>query len=597
MSATKTSDLIGRPPGSRKLVAVVHADMVGYSRLIALDDIGTLERLRALRRDVIDPAIDEHGGRIVQTGGDSLLMTFDSIDGAVRCAVQLQRRVPVHDAGQPPDRAIRFRIGINIGDAIADGTDLHGDAVNVAVRLQAECPPGAICVTRAVREHMQGRIDLAFEALGALSLKNIPHRVEAFLLKPDPASRPGTAAPVRTDHLPLPGKPSIAVLAFTNMSGDPEQEYFPDGIADDIIIELARSRSLFVIARNSSFTYKGRAVDVKQVARELGVRYLVEGSVRRSGGRVRATAQLIDAETGNHIWAERYDRDVSEVFAVQDEITTAVVRAVLPAVSDVELQRALRKPPETLGAWEAYQRGLWHMGKFNAADNARAQQFADQAIKDDPSFAPAHSAKAMAIFLTAVYERDVYSAVEKCARDALEIDPTDPDAQALLALLRFVFEGAKQGPALSALSAVLLHNPNAAWAHGFKGLILVHLGRCAEGREALLMAERLNPRDPSAAFFRMQFAASHYYERDYALAAAAAKAVVERYPDEPRTYRWLAAALGQLGQVDEAREALRQALQVSRDAFERYARVRRPWMLPENYEHMMEGLRKAGWQD
>ncbi len=274
MSVTNTSDQLGRSPGGRKLIAVMYADMLGYSRLIALDDIGTLERLRALRRDVIDPAIDEHGGRIVQTGGDSLLVTFDSIDGAVRCAVKMQQQIPIRDGDQPSDRAIRFRIGINIGDAIADGTDLHGDVVNIAVRLEAMCPPGAICVTRAVRDHVRGRIDLVFEALGALSLKNIPDPVEAFVLKPDSAAAPQSALHGRTDSLPLPGKPSIAVLAFTNMSGDIEQEYFSDGIADDIITELSRSRSLFVIARNSSFTYKGRAVDVKQVARELGVRYV-----------------------------------------------------------------------------------------------------------------------------------------------------------------------------------------------------------------------------------------------------------------------------------------------------------------------------------
>ena len=321
-----SADLIGKSPDRRKLIAVMYADMVGYSRLIGLDDAGTLERLRTLRRELIDPAIEEHGGRIVQTGGDSLLIVFDSIDGAVRCAVKVQEQVPIHDGDQPSDRAIRFRVGINIGDAIADGTDLHGDAVNVAARIQAECPPGGICVSRAVRDHVHGRLDLAFEELGPLSLKNIARPVEAFVLKlmcRDYAEiRRAISCAWHDDALPLPDKPSIAVLAFTNMSGDPEQEYFSDGIADDIITELSRSRSLFVIARNSSFTYKGRAVDVKQVARELGVRYVVEGSVRRSGSRIRVTAQLIDAETGNHIWAERYDRALEDVFAVQDEITT-----------------------------------------------------------------------------------------------------------------------------------------------------------------------------------------------------------------------------------------------------------------------------------
>ena len=268
MAATQASDVLRTSPDRRKLVAVVHADMIGYSRLIGLDDAGTLERLRKLRKDLIDPAVDQHGGRIVQTGGNSLLIVFDSIDGAVRCAATVQRQVPVHDGDQPPDRAMRFRVGINIGDAIADGTDLHGEAVNIAVRLQSECPPGAICVTRAVRDHMQGRIDLTFEALGPLNLKNIAQPVEAFVLRPDAATVPNSierSLMLGTgDALPLPDKPSIAVLSFTNMGGDPEQEYFSDGIAEDIITELSRSRSLFVIARNSGFSYKGQAVDVRR---------------------------------------------------------------------------------------------------------------------------------------------------------------------------------------------------------------------------------------------------------------------------------------------------------------------------------------------
>src|SRR5262249_30049471 len=265
---------------ARKLVAVLYADMVGYSRLIGLDDQGTLDRLRALRGEAIDPAIAEHGGRIIQTGGDSLLVVFDSVDGAVRCGVQVQEQVPNHDGDQPPDRAIRFRVSINLGDAIADGTDLHGDAVNVVARLQTECPPGGICVSRSVRDHVHGRLGLEFEELGALNLKNIARPVEAFLIR---HHRPATISKSveqslihgGSEPLPLPDKPSIAVLAFTNMSADIDQEYFSDGISDDIITELSRSRSLFVIARNSSFSYKGQGVDTKQVARELGVRYVV----------------------------------------------------------------------------------------------------------------------------------------------------------------------------------------------------------------------------------------------------------------------------------------------------------------------------------
>jgi adenylate cyclase len=261
MSVTKAADGARRPPAGRKLIAVVHADMVGYSRLIGLDDVGTLDRLRTLRSDLIDPAINEHGGRLVNTGGDSLLIVFDSVDGAVRCAMKVQQQVPRHDGDRPADRAIRFRVGINVGDVIPDGLDVHGDVVNVAARLQAECPPGDICVSRAVRDHVQDRLDLAFEEVGPLKLKNIARPVEAYAVRPDAETAQRSKRPFGEDSnkaLPLPDRPSIAVLPFSNLSIDPDQEYFSDGLADDIITELSRSHSLFVIARNSSFTYKGR---------------------------------------------------------------------------------------------------------------------------------------------------------------------------------------------------------------------------------------------------------------------------------------------------------------------------------------------------
>jgi adenylate cyclase len=604
MSVTSTSDQIGRPPAARKLIAVVYADMVGYSRLIGLDDVGTLERLRALRNSVIDPAIEAHGGRIVQTGGDSLLIVFDSIDGAVRSAVQVQRQVPLHDEGCPADRHIRFRMGINIGDAIAEGTDLHGDAVNVAVRLQAECPPGAICVTRAVRDHMQGRIDLAFEALGALDLKNIAQPAEAFVLRPSAAGAMSKSVDRSLvqgtgEALPLPDKPSIAVLAFTNMSGDPEQEYFSDGIAEDIIAELSRSRSLFVIARNSSFTYKGHAIDIKQVARELGVRYVLEGSVRRSGGRVRVVAQLIDAETGNHLWAERYDRALEDVFAVQDEITTAVVTAIVPAVADAEIRRILRKPPQSLGAWEAYQRGLWHMAKLNASDYTRAKEFLHCAIELDGSFVAAYTVLAYLCLVeaTQLFTRPMSEAAQTArewARKAVDIDPDDSDAQAILAAA-ILFAG-RPHEALERVSAALANNPNSSWANGYKGAILVDSGRSAEGRDLLLTALRLSPRDPRNAIVLYHIARSYYHDADYESSVDFGVRAVTRFPDHPAAYCWLAAALGQLGRSSEAREALQRAIEVSPRTFDANVRARSAWLRPEVYEHMLEGLRKAGWE-
>ena len=603
MSGSSESDRNGKLPDRRKLIAVVYADMVGYSRLIGLDDAGTLERLRTLRRNLIDPAIEQHGGRIVQTGGDSLLIVFDSIDGAVRCAVEVQQQVPIHDGDQPADRAIRFRVGINIGDAIADGTDLHGDAVNVAARLQAECPPGGICVTRAVRDHMRGRHDLTFEELGALNLKNIARPVEAYILKASTAVLPksversillGTG-----EALPLPDKPSIAVLAFDNLSGHPEQEYFSDGISEDIIAELSRSRSLFVIARNSSFTYRGKSVDVRLVARELGVRYVLEGSARRSGNRVRVVAQLIDAVSGNHIWAERYDRALEDVFVVQDEITSAVVTAIVPAVADAELGRILRKPPESLGAWEAYQRGLWHMEKLNATDQTRAKELFSRAVELDAAFSAAYYALAEVIIRegSMFSTRPLPEAAEiatRLARKAVEINTDDSDAWAMLAIAVLFTGNVRE--AQEHASTALLRNPNSAWAHGAKGGILLDTGYHAQARALLLTALRLSPRDPRNATVLNHVARTHYYERDYERAAEILISAVARYPNHPTAYCWLAATLGQLGQSQESYDAFQKACTVSPESFSRHVRGGPPFFRSQDHEHFLEGIRKAGWR-
>ena len=600
MAVTEGLDSTGKPPDRRKLVAILYADMVGYSRLIGLDDTGTLERLRTLRRNLIDPAIDEHGGKIVQTGGDSLLIVFDSIDGAVQCAMKVQQQVPSHDGDHPPDRAIRFRVGINIGDAIADGTDLHGDAVNIAARLEGECSPGGVCVTRAVRDHMHGRLGLAFEELGLLNLKNIARPVEAFVVRLDrtDASMDRPLLYGGRETIRLPDRPSIAVLAFTNMSGDLDQEYFSDGIADDIITELSRSRALLVIARNSSFTYKGRAVDVKQVARELGVRYVVEGGVRRSGNRIRITAQLVDAETNNHIWAERYDRALEDIFAVQDEITKAVVTAIQPAVADAEMRRAMRRSSQSLGAWELYQQGLWHFARLTPAENDRARALFERTIELYPLFAPAH------IGLSRTYTRagfqyltipltEAIRMASVHAHKAVELDPSDENAHAELASTL-----ASQGELDNALAIVehaLTINPNCASAHLRRGTSLIFTGRTAEGRDAMGIFTRLSPRDTSTAISRSQIAISYYIDHLYERCVEVAQRQLSTHPGYTLTYRWLAAALGQLGRTEEASEALRNAIAFSPNEFNVYVRNRVPWMRPEDYEHMLHGLRKAGW--
>jgi adenylate cyclase len=600
MSGSNSTDLIGRSPDRRKLIAVVYADMVGYSRLIGLDDAGTLERLRALRRNLIDPAIQEHGGKVAQTGGDSLLIVFDSIDGAVRCAVKMQQQVPIHDGDQPSDRAIRFRVGINIGDAIADGTDLHGDAVNVAARIQAECPPGGICVTRSVRDHVHGRLDLTFEELGSLTLKNIALPVEAFVVKLDrPASVERPLMNDTREVFPLPGKPSVAVLAFTNMSGDLDQEYFSDGVAEDIITELSRSRSLFVIARNSSFTYKGRAVDVKQVARELGVRYVLEGSVRRSGDRIRVSAQLIDAVTGNHIWAERYDRDLTDVFAVQDEITGAVATEIGPAISEAERERAIRKPTANLSAWEAYHRGLWHISRDSNSDLDLGLGFFRRAVALDSRFAEPHVS--LAHFYEATATRggsrsldEALTLAEHEARAALRLDGANSSAHAALAWVSSLRGDA--APALEQAERAIALNPNNPSGYLTKGHILVYSRRTAEARLAINTALRLDPRGATARQAQVQLAISFYSERDYVSAEATASQTIRAYPDFPRPYLYLAASLGQLGREKEAHRALDEAMSAAPAVFDFLTRGRPPWHHPEDYEHLLEGLRKAGWQ-
>jgi adenylate cyclase len=601
MAVTEGAESTGRSSDRRKLVAVLYADMVGYSRLIGLDDVGTLERLRMLRREVLDLAIEQHSGRIIQTGGDSLLIVFDSIDGAVRCAVTVQQQIPAHDGDQPLDRAIRFRIGINIGDAIADGTDLHGDAVNIAARLQA-CPPGGICVSRSARDQVHGRLDLGFEVRGLLNLKDIARPVEAFVLRPDAAAT--TKSVERSllggagEALPLPDKPSIAVLAFTNMSGDPEQEYFSDGIAEDIITELSRSRSQFVIARNSSFTYRGRAVDIKQVARELGVRYVLEGSVRREAIRVRINAQLIDAETGNHIWAERYDREIEHMFAVQDEIAEAVAAAIRPAVGDAEQRRVLRKPPDSLSAWETYQRGLWHEAKHNAADNALARQLFQQAIRLDSTFAPAYAELAQTYLVDCIYEtrsrKEASALAMEQAEAALRIDPENAEANTAMGVARS-YIGDTEGAAICYDQALSI-DPTNARARRYKASNLLFSGHPAQAREVFLAHLRINPRDVTAATNRVQIALSHYLERDYEAAADVARRAIAAYPYHPHSYRLLVASLGQLGQEKGAAAARAKADEISPHPIKHYVSEGPPWMRHEDYHHVLDGLRKGGWQ-
>ena len=577
---------------TRRLAAILAADVAGYSRLMGTDEEGTHERLKAHLVELVDPKIAEHRGRVVKNTGDGLLAEFPSVVDAIRCAVEVQRGMAERNATMPTANRVEFRIGVHQGDVVIEESDIFGDAVNVAARLEGLAEPGGICVSARVRGDAVGKLNLAFEDMGRQQLKNIVRPLRVYRLRAD-----GVGDEMVTDQpaLALPDKPSIAVLPFANMSSDPEQEFLADGIAEDIITGLSRYPSLFVIARTSSFTYKGRAVDVKQIGRELGVRYVLEGSLRKSGNRIRVTAQLVEAETGNHLWAEHYDRELADIFAVQDEITEAVTIAIAPAVDDAEQRRAMRKQPGSLDAWAAYQRGLWHLTKWTIDDNALAQKFFRQAIDLDPSFAGGYKGLASAEGNAADFLgrglSEALNSMETLARRAVALDSADAEAHSLLghALRRCGdYEGA-----LAEAERALTLSPNLAGAQAVRGATLIFSGRPQDGLVALEKSIRLDPRHPRSAICLNHMALGLYFSRKYEAAIEAAKRANRLYPNYPNTYRWLAAALGQTGRKEEAREALQKAIAIAPTAFDMYVR-RVPWIRPEDHAHMLEGLRKAG---
>ena len=579
----------------RRLAAILAADVAGYSRLIGADEEGTLARLKARRRELIDPKIAEHRGRIVKTTGDGLLVEFASVVDALHCATEVQAAMGERNATAPADSRIEFRIGIHQGDIVVEDGDIFGDGVNVAARLEALADPGGICVAARVQEEVAGKLDIAFDDIGEPELKNIARPVRVYRVaarRVAPPSAPPAA-------LPLPDKPSVAVLPFTNMSGDPEQEFFADGIAEDVITALSRYPSLFVIARNSCFTYKGRVVDVKQIGRELGVRYVLEGGLRKAGNRIRVTAQLVEAETGKHVWAERYDRELADIFAVQDEIAEAVTVSVAPAIAHAERQRAVRKPPHNLDAWAAYQRGLWHLSHVTAGENALAEKFFRQSIELDPAFAGGHTGLAYALAnagntFQQMDFNEAMGAAEASARRAVALDATDAEAHAVLSGT-LAGRGDVAGALIEAEHARSL-SPNLASAHGALSMLLIYSGRAREGIAAHQTCARLDPRDPRLGWRLHRVALGHYFIGEYAAARDAAELAISEYPEFPTPYRVLAAALGQLGQGEGAKRALDRAISLRPAAFEWFVRQRPPGFRPEDYEHVIEGLRKAGWE-
>ena len=453
----------GQTRVERRLAAILAADVIGYSRLMGRDEGGTLARLRALRRELLDPKIAECRGRLVKTTGDGLLIEFGSVVDALRCAVEVQREMTGRNTGVPPDSRIEFRIGINVGDIVVEDGDIFGDGVNVAARLEALAEPGGICVAARVQEDAAGRLDLGFEDIGEQQLKNIARPVRAYRVIASAGSASVRADPI----LALPDKPSIAVLPFANMSGDPEQEYFADGMVEEIITALSRIRWLFVIARNSSFSYKGQAVDVKQVGRELGVRYVLEGSVRKAGGRVRITAQLIDAISGTHLWADRFDGSLEDVFELQDKVASSVAGVIEPALQAAETARSANRPTADLTAYDLYLRA-YAMVLSSTRQTPEALRLLEQAIERDPHYGPALAWAAFCCHRLLLDDRSEDPGADRLkgadfARRALEAAGDDPGvlANAAFALAYF---GEDLGAMMALVDRALALNPELrAW--------------------------------------------------------------------------------------------------------------------------------------
>ena len=530
----------------RRLSAILAADVVGYSRLVGVDEEGTIAAVRALRQELFEPKVSAHDGRIVKLMGDGLLAEFASAVGAVRMAAEVQQAVAERNADLPEAQRIAFRIGINLGDVIIDGDDIQGDGVNVAARLESLADPGGICISGAVHEQVRDRLDLPFEDTGEREVKNIARPIRVWrwsggaVVAGDQAAEPSPAATSS-----LPSKPSIAVLPFTNMSGDAEQDYFADGITEDILTELSRFRELFVISRTSAFTYKGKTINIQQVAKELNVQYVAEGSVRKAGNRVRVTVQLIEAETDRHVWAERYDRDLADIFEVQDEITAAIVGVLPGRIEAASQERAGRKLPENMAAYEYVLAGKLLHHRSRPADNEEAQRLLDRAIELEPNYAHAHSWKACVLGQSWVHgwceDKDAtWAQVNAELEVALANDDNDSDVHRVLAAVTVA--GDDHDKAVYHQERALSLNPNDDLIVVQQGEILTWLGKPEEGIEWIEKAMRRNPYHPER--FWSHLGRAHFVARHYPEAVAAFKRITN--PDHNH-HAFLAACYAEMG--------------------------------------------------
>jgi adenylate cyclase len=543
----------------RRLAAILAGDVAGYSRLVGADEEGTLAALTALRRDLAYPKIAEYHGRIVRTTGDGLLVEFASVVDAVRCAAEVQREMALRNDSVPMERRIEFRIGINIGDIINDGDDIFGEGVNIAARLEALAEPGGILVSRVVRDQVRDKLPIAFEDRGEQRVKNIARPVRIYRVLLDAEARTVVSSspePATSPQPPLPDRPSIAVLPFQNMSGDPEQEYFADGMVEEIITALSRIRWLFVIARNSTFTYKGQAIDIKRVGRELGVRYVLEGSVRKAGDRVRITAQLIEALNGAHLWADRFDGSLEDIFDLQDKVASSVAGVIEPALQAAETIRSAERPTHDLTAYDLYLRA-YEIVLSSGKDLPEALRLLDQAIDRDPRYAPALALAAVGHLRLCVDGLSKDPPADRrrgadLAHRALKVARDDPStlANASLALAYF---GEDIGAMAGLIDHALALNPSYARGWYVSGILRWFAGQADIAIEHVEASIRLSP-GARIGMAVSTIGAAHFLSRRFDEALSKLLLAIQENPDYPVSYRYLAACYAHMGRLDEARE-------------------------------------------
>jgi adenylate cyclase len=584
-----------KQPVERRLAAILAADVAGYSRLMGADEEGTHERLRALFREVVDPKTKEHRGRIVKNTGDGILADFASVVDAVRCAVAMLQGMAERNTAVATDNRIEFRVGIHQGDIIVEDGDIFGDGVNVAARLEGLAEPGGICVSARVQEDVAGRLDLTFEDMGEQQVKNIARPVRVYRVRQAAAENPVAAL---QSAPPLPDKPSLAVLPFQNMTGDAEQDYFVDGIVEEITTAISRLPWLFVIARNSSFTYKSRAVDVKQVARELGVRYVLEGSVRKAQNRVRITGQLIDTATGAHLWADRFDGALDDIFELQDQVASSVAGAIEPRLRQAEIERAIRKPTENLDAYDMYLRALVQLRRNTEQGTHEASVLAKRALQIDPSCLPAASLVAHCRSNQRlrgwgpISETDVAEAL-RLAKHTIEVGSDDPDALSYAGWALAVLAG-ERALGVRAIDRAVALNPNSTLALGYKGMVEVYSNRPGAAIEAARSAMRLSPLD-AWHVFEATLALAYLTSARYEEAIEAADKALTKNPRAVHVLGGKAVACIGLGRVQEASECVKQLCELRPGStIANIGEAVRAALSPEVLAIYLGGLRKAG---